>query len=233
MAKSSPSLGRDGGQGGQDADEAPPILLPNTIKTLEFVKEKFMAQELTSDFPVEGGVKFQSGEGRAPKDGGSYRPLGNQLSLQEFEQKFQALHNFENRRATVLNSYLASASKKDRAGAQVEAQLTKDQSAYLLHDPVYIEEHGGTAGAGAGTGHGLSRIGGLGSRKQSDALPSIVSSSRNVFEQLLIPVDPIYKTLEISAHGGAHKLQSPSSNGLFAHNMGSNQSAASVGQALD
>ena len=117
VAKSNPSPGRDGGQGGQDADEAPPILLPNTIKTLDFVKEKFMAQELTSDFPVEGGVKFQSGEGRAPKDGGSYRPLGNQLSLQEFEQKFQALHNFENRRATVLNSYLASASKKDRAGA--------------------------------------------------------------------------------------------------------------------
>jgi len=232
VAKSSPSLGRDGGQGGHDADEAPALLLPNTIKTLEFVKEKFMAQELTSDFPVEGGVKFQSGEGRAPKDGGSYRPLGNQLSLQEFEQKFQALHNFENRRATVLNSYLASASKKDRAGAQVEAQLTKDQSAYLLHDPVYIEEHGGT-GAGTGTGYGLSRIGGLGSRKQSDALPSIVSSSRNVFEQLLIPADPIYKTLEIAAHGGALKLQSPSSNGLFAHNMGSNQSAASVGQALD
>lgn len=161
---------------------------------------------MTSDFPVEGGVKFNSGEGRASKDGGSYRPLGNQLSLKEFEQKFQALHNFENRRATVLNSYLASASKKDRAGSQVEAKLTKDQSAYLLNDPVYIDEHGGTAGAGTGLGHRLSRVGGLGSRKQSDALPSIVSSSRNVLEHLLVPVEPIYRTLDISAHGGALKI---------------------------
>lgn len=178
-------------------------------------------------------MKFVSGEGRAPKDGGSYRPLRNQLSLKEFEEKFQALHNFESRRASVLNSYLASASKKDRAVSQVEAQLTKDQSAYLLNDPVYIDEHGGTAGAGTGLEQRLSRVGGLGSRKQSDALPSIVSSSRNVFEQLLVPVEPVYQTLDLSAQGGALKIQSPSSNGLFAQNIGSNQSVASVGQALD
>lgn len=43
MTKSSPSLGREGGQGGQDEAEAPPILLADTIKTIEFVKDKFMA----------------------------------------------------------------------------------------------------------------------------------------------------------------------------------------------
>ena len=46
-----------------------------------------MSKELTTDFPVGGGVKFHIGQGgsRTSKDGGLYVPLRQQLSLKEFE----------------------------------------------------------------------------------------------------------------------------------------------------
>ena len=112
---------------------------PRHIKEIQFVREKYMGSEIATDIHVEPGVKFTIGQGNNSSqiDGGDFPSLKNQFSLKDFESKFQTSRNFEDRRESVINSYLASANKKGRTA---ESKLLKDASAFTLQDPVYIDE---------------------------------------------------------------------------------------------
>lgn len=166
---------------------------PQHIKEIQFVREKYMGSEIATDIHVEPGVKFTLGHGQEASqiDGGEFKSLKNQFSLRDFETKFHATQALEERRQTVINSYLASANKKDRSG---ESKLVKDASAFTLQDPIYIDEQN-NSGRGAPKAQNMPDID-LGANRGSQRLPNIKSQHRNVFEQLLVPKEPNYRVLE-------------------------------------
>ena len=55
-----------------------------TIKTIEFMKDKFMSNNMGQDLPVEGGVKLTQPGGAGVSVGGDYKPVRKQMSIQDF-----------------------------------------------------------------------------------------------------------------------------------------------------
>lgn len=101
------------------------------------------------------------------------------MSLHQFEEKFYAVRGFEERRQSVLNSYLQSADKHARQATE-GIKLPNDKSTYKLNleDQVYIE--GGDTHFSPKGESSIFQYGKGGAHRKSNLLPKIMSSNKNV-----------------------------------------------------
>ena len=160
---------------------------PNRVSTIEFLRDRFKVQDPKKLQPT-GGVNFtmqdRRGQPATTQDGGSYVPLQNQISLEEFNRKFNK-HSYEVRKQNALSNYLTGkppslSSQKTQPLIPLKDARLNSQSSLQLHDDVYID---GQSQQQTEEKNFRSAI-----IQREDTLPKIVQKRDSAFRDLLVMV---------------------------------------------